>query len=199
MDADPRVVRTRAALRDALAKLLKERPFEDVTMNDIAEASGLNRGTIYKHYADKFALLDAWIADDLRTRIFAAFESGTAKTCADKVAAMMAATCACTRWATTLGRRDDRLLRPIAEARIRALVHRSIEFALEQKIVRAVVKPESLAVTMASSAICGAALAWPGGSDKALAQHVTKSVEALSPLVVPSAHVPKLTASLSFD
>ncbi|HEY0250441.1 MAG TPA: TetR/AcrR family transcriptional regulator [Kofleriaceae bacterium] len=185
-------MRTRTALRDALAKLLHDRLFEDITLNDIAEASGLNRGTIYKHYADKFALLDGWIADDLRERLFAAMSCATS--CADKVSGVVAATCECSRWATTLGRPDDRLLRPIVEARIRALVQHAVTFALAQKVVRAVGKPE-LVVPMAAAAVCGAALAWNG---KHLPQHVAATVAALDHLIVPSAQLPKMTASISF-
>lgn len=190
---DPRIRRTRAALRDALATLLRDRSFDDITLHEIAEAAGLNRATIYKHHPDKFALLDAWIADDLRERIFGALADCEATGVA-KLSAVLGATCECARWLSTLGRPEDRLLRPIAEARIRALVQRSVEFALDEKVALPVVKRD-LAVAMASSAIVGAAMAYPG---RGLDAHVAKSLAALATLIVPNPTIPKLTRSLTF-
>src|SRR5882762_2636557 len=54
---DPRVRRTRELLQGALRKLLDQKRFDDITVQDITEAATLNRATFYAHYADKFALL----------------------------------------------------------------------------------------------------------------------------------------------
>lgn len=57
---DPRVRRTRQRLQEALLALLRERAFEDITVQDVTERAGLSRVTFYLHYRDK---------DDLLTRI----------------------------------------------------------------------------------------------------------------------------------
>ena len=54
---DPRIRRTRQLLHDALRRLLEEKEFDKVTIQDITEAATLNRATFYAHYPDKFALL----------------------------------------------------------------------------------------------------------------------------------------------
>ena len=54
---DPRVRRTRQLLHEALRKLLDQKRFDDITVQDITEAATLNRATFYAHYPDKFALL----------------------------------------------------------------------------------------------------------------------------------------------
>ncbi len=54
---DPRVRRTRELLQGALRKLLDQKRFDDITVQDITEAATLNRATFYAHYPDKFALL----------------------------------------------------------------------------------------------------------------------------------------------
>lgn len=54
---DPRVVRTRQMLRDALIALIQEVGFEPITVRDIAERATLNRATFYLHYRDKDDLL----------------------------------------------------------------------------------------------------------------------------------------------
>jgi AcrR family transcriptional regulator len=54
---DPRVVRTRQMLRDALVSLIEEKGFDAITIQDIADRAGLNRATFYLHYRDKQELL----------------------------------------------------------------------------------------------------------------------------------------------
>ena len=58
---DPRIRRTRGLLQDALKRLLEEKEFDKITIQDIAEAATLNRATFYAHYPDKFALLEELI------------------------------------------------------------------------------------------------------------------------------------------
>ena len=55
---DPRVTRTRKLIRDALYTLLEQKPFSDVSVQDIAEQATINRATFYAHFPDKYALLE---------------------------------------------------------------------------------------------------------------------------------------------
>ena len=55
---DPRVVRTRKLLRDALIELIPERGYDAITVKDIADRATVNRATFYLHYRDKDDLLD---------------------------------------------------------------------------------------------------------------------------------------------
>lgn len=68
-DLDPRIRRTRGLLQGALARLLTEKDFEKISVQDIAEAATLNRATFYDHYTDKFALLDALVETRFRDLI----------------------------------------------------------------------------------------------------------------------------------
>lgn len=54
---DPRVRRTRQALRDAFHALILEKPYDDITVHDITERARLRRATFYLHYSDKHDLL----------------------------------------------------------------------------------------------------------------------------------------------
>lgn len=54
---DPRVIRTRQMLRDALIALIQEDGFEAIKVRDITERAALNRATFYLHYRDKYDLL----------------------------------------------------------------------------------------------------------------------------------------------
>lgn len=57
---DLRVRRTKKALYDAFMKLLCEKSFDDITVNELCEVAGVRRATFYKHYADKFDFLNAY-------------------------------------------------------------------------------------------------------------------------------------------
>ncbi len=54
---DPRIARTRQALREALMDLARERDVDEISVADLAESAGINRSTFYQHYRDKGVLL----------------------------------------------------------------------------------------------------------------------------------------------
>jgi AcrR family transcriptional regulator len=56
---DPRILRSRRMLMDALVTLLIKKEFEDISVQEIADQATLNRATFYLHYPDKNALLQA--------------------------------------------------------------------------------------------------------------------------------------------
>lgn len=55
---DPRVVRTRQMLRDALVALISERSFDDITVRDVTDRATLNHATFYLHFGNKEDLLN---------------------------------------------------------------------------------------------------------------------------------------------
>src|SRR5450432_2089753 len=50
---DRRVLRTRDGLGDALVELLVEKPFDDITVQEVLDRAGVSRSTFYEHYRDK--------------------------------------------------------------------------------------------------------------------------------------------------
>jgi len=62
---DPRVVRTRQMLRDALVSLIAEKGFDAITVQDIVDRATLNRATFYLHYQDKQELLVKSLHDEI--------------------------------------------------------------------------------------------------------------------------------------
>jgi AcrR family transcriptional regulator len=61
---DPRVLRTRQLLRDAVIDLMEEMSIEKITVNRIAERAKINRVTFYLHYKDIPDMLEK-MADDM--------------------------------------------------------------------------------------------------------------------------------------
>lgn len=52
---------TRQHLFDALSELMAERPFDSLTMSEIAQRAGVGRTAVYNHFADKESLLLAFM------------------------------------------------------------------------------------------------------------------------------------------
>lgn len=55
--ADARIVRTRAALRQAMIELAEELPLDAITVRAIAARAEVGYATFFRHYSDKDALL----------------------------------------------------------------------------------------------------------------------------------------------
>lgn len=66
---DPRIIRSRRMLMDSLSKLLTQKEFDDISIQEIASEATLNRATFYLHYPDKNALLQALTATRFRELI----------------------------------------------------------------------------------------------------------------------------------
>src|SRR3984893_15992018 len=66
---DPRIVRSRRMLMEALVRLLTQKEFEDISIQEIADEATLNRATFSLHYPDKNALLQAMTAARFRDLI----------------------------------------------------------------------------------------------------------------------------------
>lgn len=66
---DPRILRSRRMLMDAMAKLLMKKEFEEISVQEIADEATLNRATFYLHYPDKNALLQAMTESRFRDLI----------------------------------------------------------------------------------------------------------------------------------
>ena len=50
---DPRIVRSRRMLMEALVKLLNQKEFDHISVQEIADEATLNRATFYLHYLDQ--------------------------------------------------------------------------------------------------------------------------------------------------
>jgi AcrR family transcriptional regulator len=68
---DLRIVRTRKMLREAMITLAIQKGFSSVTVNDIVELAMVNRATFYRHYQDKYDLVESYL-DELYAELNAA-------------------------------------------------------------------------------------------------------------------------------
>jgi AcrR family transcriptional regulator len=55
---DRRILKTRSVIKESLTVLMKEKPFDKITIKDITDKANINRATFYLHYMDKYDLLE---------------------------------------------------------------------------------------------------------------------------------------------
>ena len=67
-------VRSRRLIKQAFADLLQEKPLDRITVTDVVQRAGINRGTFYAHYADIPDVIDHLIGEGFQVIREAIFE-----------------------------------------------------------------------------------------------------------------------------
>ena len=75
---DARIVKTKGKLYSSFLNMLREKLFEDITVNEICEVAGVRRATFYKHFNDKYDFL-AVMTEDLVGTFDAKMQTGKYK------------------------------------------------------------------------------------------------------------------------
>lgn len=55
---EKKITKTQKKFEESLLKLMETKKFEAITVNDITELANFNRSTFYRHYFDKYELLE---------------------------------------------------------------------------------------------------------------------------------------------
>ena len=155
---DPRILRTRNLLHQALVNLMKEKEFDSISVQDIAEAATINRATFYDHYADKFALLECTVGfrfNQLLTERGITFDG----TCNSALRAIILGVCDFIASAQLLCTDRPGQMEPHMESAIIAVVRRMLLEGLEKHPSAAPTSPQMIATTTAW-ALYGAAKEW---------------------------------------
>lgn len=152
---DPRIRRTRQMLFQAFQDLLKEKSFELITVQDIADSSTLNRATFYDHFTDKFALLEAMMGERYAAVIEARM-GGNKETCEGALKQLILATCDFLAKVSDGCQKHQRQFEPMLESSVKNVMREYLLAGLHQLKAKS---PE-LRATMVSWAVAGAALQW---------------------------------------
>jgi AcrR family transcriptional regulator len=170
---DPRILRSRRMLMDALTRLLMKREFEDIAVQEIADEATLNRATFYLHYSDKNALLQAMTADrfrDLIARRGLSFTNcnGALRAIALGVCDYLAESASC----------PGQLAKMPLEGSIIPVVEGVFQEGAATHVMAPGTDPKLLATT-AAWAIFGAARRWHQTPDRIPAEEMAAKIEAM--------------------
>ncbi len=58
---DARVIKTKAKLTEEFSRLLCDRKFEDINVNELCDRAGVRRATFYKHFSGKYGFLEYFV------------------------------------------------------------------------------------------------------------------------------------------
>jgi AcrR family transcriptional regulator len=173
---DPRVRRTRQMLFQAFQELLAEKAFDQISVQDLAERSTLNRATFYDHFTDKFALLEAMIGESF-TALIDARVFGNAGNGEDRLRQLILAACDYLAGMSSGCQKHQRQFEPIVESRVKAIIRQALLEGLRSRQAKAA----ELKATMVSWAITGAALQW--------SREREMSADELADAILPTVHI----------
>src|ERR1700723_2433158 len=170
---DPRILRSRRMLMEALDILLTRKHFNDISIQEIADEASLTRATFYLHYADKNALLQALTAarfGELIARRGLSFTDcdGALRAIALGVCDYLAETAGC----------PGQLAKMPLEGSIVPVVEDMFRKGGADHAMAPCVDPELLATT-AAWAIFGAARQWYQTPDRIPAEEMAARIEAV--------------------
>jgi len=170
---DPRILRSRRMLMEALDMLLTRKEFDDISIQEIADEATLNRATFYLHYPDKNALLQALTAARFRELI--ARRGLSFSNCDGALRAI--ALGVCDYLAVTAGCPSQLTKMPLEGSIIPVVEDMFLEGAGNHEI-RADRDPGLLAIT-AAWAVFGAARRWYQTPDRIPAEEMAAQIEAM--------------------
>jgi AcrR family transcriptional regulator len=189
---DPRVLRTRKLLQQALVKLMKEKQFDTISVQDIAESATINRATFYDHYPDKFALLECTVGsrfNELLAERGVTFNSS----CTTALKAMVLGVCDFIASSQLLCSERPGQMEPHMESAVIAVVRRMLLEGLEKHPSTTPVSPQMIATT-ASWAMYGAAKEWAQTHNRPASNEIVDTVVTLvSPLLALAEATPHTT------
>jgi AcrR family transcriptional regulator len=183
---DPRIRRTRQLLLEALKRLLEEKEFDKISIQDITEAATLNRATFYAHYPDKFALLEQLIRVTF-LQLLAQRKVRFDGTCSSAFQAIILAVCDYLAEVQKSLSSKQHQFEPFVEATVidqlrQVLLEGFREHPVEQSV------PEEMIAATASWAIYGAAKQWVNTADRVPAEEfVAVAVKLVQPIIMGGA------------
>ena len=172
-NTDPRILRSRQMLMEALLRLLTRKEFDNISIQEIADEATLNRATFYLHYPDKKALLQAMTAARFRDLIA---RRGLSFTDCDGALRAIALG-VCDYLAETTGCPSQLAKMPLEGSIIPAVEGMFQEGAAKHAMVPGT-DPKLLATT-AAWAIFGAARRWYQTPDRIPAEEMAAKIEAM--------------------
>jgi AcrR family transcriptional regulator len=185
---DPRIRRTRQLLHDALRRLLEEKEFDKVTIQDITEAATLNRATFYAHYPDKFALLGELIRVNF-LELFAKRNVRFDGTCSSAFQAIVLAVCDYLAEVQKSHSSNQHQFEPFVEATVIDQIRLILLEGFRTHPAERLISPEIIAAT-ASWAIYGAVKQWLNTPERVPAEEFARVAADLVQPIMTAGVVP---------
>jgi AcrR family transcriptional regulator len=161
--------------------------FDEIAVQDIAEAATVNRATFYDHYTDKYALLEAMVAGGFHMLLHERNVSYDG-TCPSAVSAVILATCDYLTQSHAGGAecRRQSVFEPLIEAAMTTAIRRVLMQGMPKSGTTSGLPPEMIA-TSTSWAIYGAVKEWFSMAERPPAEEIVPLVMGLITPMLASA------------
>jgi AcrR family transcriptional regulator len=177
---DPRITRTRKLIIEAFMESLREKGFQNLTVQDIAENAGIHRGTFYSHFPDKYALLDFSIQHNFQQEIEKRMLNDSAYS-EKNLRNLIVVVCEFIAHAHRLRAHSEQQFDLLVEAQVKKQSQEIIQRWLEE--VGSGIDPEKASIS-ASWAMYGLALQWNRDKRKSK-MSADQFADEIFPLIVP--------------
>lgn len=157
---DPRYRRTRQLILNAFNSLSTKNDFKNITIREIAEQAGVNRGTFYAHFTDIYALVEYIIDETFREHVSKQLQ-GREHLTIDTLRDLIIAVCNFHEQMSESCRRTAQAVLPLIEMKVKEQIAQMISDWLDN-VVTIHKDMESLKWTavIMSQAIYGSANQW---------------------------------------
>lgn len=187
---DRRINKSKRAIMDALLRLISEKSFESITINEIANEADVNRGTVYLHFEDKYDLLNQCIDSQLNPLLQTCQANNGGSLITSKEALLRTFSYLETHAAFyTLMMKDNSI--PIFRTRLLALMQESLGQQLANKDD---VLPKDITVQFIASAAVGVMEWWLSNEMPKpaadMVEHLNLLLERVSPNPQPAVKAP---------
>jgi AcrR family transcriptional regulator len=163
-----------------LRTLMQTRGFEELSVQEIADAATVNRATFYDHYTDKFALLDALVAGGFHELLHERKVSYDGS-CPSAVGTVIRTACDYMALNHRSCPAEPTAFEPLIEAAVTGAIRHVLMAGIPK--TAAVTGPSSERVaTTASWAISGAVKEWLRMKDRPSAEEITAVI---LPMILP--------------
>ncbi len=179
---DPRIVRTRQLLHQAFLALLREKSFQDITIQDIAERATVIRVTFYAHFQDKFALLEYTIREGFKEQVKNQL-SGCLSYTPENLASLIRAVCEYLREMNRVCPPPHGQMEPLMEKQVKAVINEVLLLWLKDFPNPQLANQKAM---ITAWAIYGAAVQW---SQKPKPEPMNDFVEQVLPIIEASLNV----------
>lgn len=176
---DLRVARTRELIEGAFLELLDESYFKAITVGQITKRAGINRGTFYDHFNDKYSLFDHTIRKTFQEKLLQ-YGLTSCDFTLENMGDLIAATVDYFVYLNEACPPKERQFRPIAEGQVQMVLYEILYESLETHPER------QLTASYLSWAIFGTCLQQIGNGESIEVEQLQTTVNVLTQAVLCS-------------
>lgn len=182
-NTDLRTIRTRKFIIDSFIDLLEKKDFNSITISAITKGAMINRATFYRHFLDKYDLLEKVIKEDLMANVLEELSTINQEFSEEMLASLFLSI---TKFHLSLSNRCQKSYHDMS-VNIEAIMKKELEQILLQSLEKKYPDGNDdklrMLATMLSWMVCGASVDWEENSLQSPEQYFEDASLAIRQLI----------------